>query len=413
MIIKPRVGRREELDELRRLLELAQGQPKADVVRRFRRMIAAGEEAERQTAFRLNDAFAESHDFAVIHDLRVVGSGNRVAQMDHLVIHRSMTLFVIETKSARATVRILANGEFEREEDDGSRTGNKSPLQQVERQSRILKTLLPETMFGRKLGCESIVAYGEQTVIERPESALFDTSCVVKNDMLVDWLHEVLKKKQALIGHEREWPSPAALRDFAKEVAMKHVPAPRADYAQRFGVDEERRPAAAQSDPAPVTAPPVFPRVSSPAVVEHRARTFNASSSASAIPFPVRSPKRRVPSGPVAITLAVVVFLVGSLFWRDGEKEKPVAPTAAAKTAGRTQKPAGEVRKPPRPTQVSAVVTGGLREGEDCFVRKRYDCAISSANAVLRVEPQNAMAAGLKQRAVQEQRAAMDGISIR
>jgi hypothetical protein len=53
---------------------------------------------------------------AVIHDLRLDIDG-RVAQIDHLLIHRSLNCFVLETKQVHAGLKITETGEFLRWND--------------------------------------------------------------------------------------------------------------------------------------------------------------------------------------------------------------------------------------------------------------------------------------------------------
>lgn len=51
-------------------------------------------------------------------------------------------------------------------------------------------------------------------------------------------------------------------------------------------------------------------------------------------------------------------------------------------------------------------------EGEGCFNKKKFDCAISAAGSALRLDPGYARAVDLKRRAEAEQRRALDSISI-
>jgi hypothetical protein len=53
-----------------------------------------------------------------------------------------------------------------------------------------------------------------------------------------------------------------------------------------------------------------------------------------------------------------------------------------------------------------------LDEGEQCYARKKFDCAISSANNVLRLRSDNERAMLLKTRAQNAQKAALDSISV-
>lgn len=64
------------------------------------------------------------------------------------------------------------------------------------------------------------------------------------------------------------------------------------------------------------------------------------------------------------------------------------------------------------PSTTDALITGMLEDGESCMVRKKYDCAISSAKAALRVAPASTAAKTLLHRAEFEQQKAMESISI-
>ena len=59
-----------------------------------------------------------------------------------------------------------------------------------------------------------------------------------------------------------------------------------------------------------------------------------------------------------------------------------------------------------------AAISAILEEGESCFATNRYDCAISSANAALRINQGDAKAYSLKERAVAGQKRALEGIRI-
>jgi len=61
---------------------------------------------------------------------------------------------------------------------------------------------------------------------------------------------------------------------------------------------------------------------------------------------------------------------------------------------------------------IRAAIAGNLNEGEGCYASKKYDCAISNADAVLRLDPRNSEAIALRRRAKSAQAAALDNVSI-
>ncbi|WP_368604714.1 nuclease-related domain-containing protein [Acidithiobacillus ferrivorans] len=67
------------------------------LVEQEKRNLQAGESAEAQVAYDLNFRFREYKNWVVLHDLRLV-DGNDVAQIDHLLIVRTLDFFVLETK---------------------------------------------------------------------------------------------------------------------------------------------------------------------------------------------------------------------------------------------------------------------------------------------------------------------------
>ena len=64
----------------------------------------AGAKAEAQMAFYLKRAFSDDPDVWVFNDLRFRSDEEDVAQVDHLVMHRS-GFIVIESKSVTSKVR--------------------------------------------------------------------------------------------------------------------------------------------------------------------------------------------------------------------------------------------------------------------------------------------------------------------
>lgn len=95
--------------------------------------------------------------------------------------------------------------------------------------------------------------------------------------------------------------------------------------------------------------------------------------------------------------------------------EDPTPPAKAQqKPTPQAARPTGEkkVAPPGTPGPSKAFVDETLEEGRRCLGRKKYDCAIAAASAVLRVDPSNATALALKEKAQAEQQKALDAIAI-
>ncbi|MBA3995856.1 MAG: hypothetical protein C0466_01615 [Candidatus Accumulibacter sp.] len=118
--------------------------------------IRAGEEAEKDMAFRLARRFGNEADVHVINDLRIEHEGNAF-QIDHLLVTR-WGLFIVESKSVHCPVTIKV---WDDKREHWSRTfegkveGFDSPVLQAEEQGRLLKAFMranAEQMLGKLIG---------------------------------------------------------------------------------------------------------------------------------------------------------------------------------------------------------------------------------------------------------------------
>ena len=165
------------------------------------RFEAAGDAAEKQLAFYLNRAFGDKKDICVLNDLRI-GHEGEIAQIDHLVIHRS-GMAIIESKSVSTTISVNRQGEFTRTYK-GSRSGMPSPIAQAKRQADLLRKLLhvhKTELLPKALGLvqqgfgnfpiETLVAISDQGVIthqgKRPSE-------LMKADAVTERIQKVVKE---------------------------------------------------------------------------------------------------------------------------------------------------------------------------------------------------------------------------
>ena len=148
-----------------------------------------GIQGERDAAFYLNGHFKDDPNRLLLHDLRFEVDGE-VAQIDHLVINRSGSFYLIETKNYAGDLIINDHGEFTVVYDD-ERFGIPSPLEQSRRHARILKKLLKSLDIGGRMQMDPdfvhVVMLHPKAVIKRPSSKAFDTTTIIKEDQFPSW----------------------------------------------------------------------------------------------------------------------------------------------------------------------------------------------------------------------------------
>lgn len=67
--------------------------------------IRAGIRGESDTAFEIDFFLGKSKNTIVLHDLRLQADDGRVAQIDHVLIHRTNRIWVLETKHVSRGVK--------------------------------------------------------------------------------------------------------------------------------------------------------------------------------------------------------------------------------------------------------------------------------------------------------------------
>lgn len=213
----------------------------------------AGVRAERESAYLIDHDFAESKNWAVIHDLRLE-HGQRVAQIDHLLINRWLQVYVLETKGFHDGVKINDEGEFLRWNNFTKRyEGMPSPLAQNDRHINVLKDVLETIELPTRLGLRippefmSFVLVSPNAQIKRPER--FDTSRVIKADQLKKCIWRDIDAENPLVGLLKtaaKIVAPETVEHVARELAKKHRPLSRGTAPA-----EEPIPAQASTAPAP------------------------------------------------------------------------------------------------------------------------------------------------------------------
>lgn len=162
-------------------LEFLLTQPLGPLVKKVEeelRILRAGIKVEQDAAYLIDFDFKDSLNSVVLHDLRFEING-RVAQIDHLLIHRTLNVFVLETKAFHAGLIITEQGEFLRW-NDWKKTfeGMASPLAQNERHITVLKSVFEQIEMPTRLGIRlsptfhSIILVEPSARIDRPKNSI-------------------------------------------------------------------------------------------------------------------------------------------------------------------------------------------------------------------------------------------------
>lgn len=230
---------------LERMLALA-GPDKKPAIERELLAMRAGIRGERQAAYLIDSHLQNATRIAVIHDLRLASGSGHVAQIDHVLIHRTRRFYVLDTKRFTQGVRITDEGDFLRwDEARQAFDPVPSPLESTGRNAALLRGALAY-LGVRDVPVEALVLVAPNARIDRPRR--FDTSRVMKADVFLDELGAISEGAASLapLGGLLRTGLYDSIGDIAGKLVKLHRPST-ADCMARFGVGME----AAQGVPAP------------------------------------------------------------------------------------------------------------------------------------------------------------------
>lgn len=207
------------------------------------KILRAGVKGEAESAYLIDFDFKPSKNTAVIHDLRLEING-RVAQIDHLLIHRTLTVFVLETKHFNSGMKITDEGEFLRWNDfKKTYEGMASPLAQNERHIAVLRDAFNSIEMPTRLGLrlsptlESYVLVSQNARIDRSRKA--DSSHIIKADVLLTTIEKQFENDSVLgtLGSMSRFVSSETVEHIAKMLCSLHRPIA-INYAAKFGIGD-------------------------------------------------------------------------------------------------------------------------------------------------------------------------------
>lgn len=189
-----------------------------------------GIQGEAESADYINQHFKEdSKNYVILHDLRFVVEGE-VTQIDHLIITRASSIYLLETKNYPCNFVINAHGEFTAEYESG-RLNIPSPLEQSQRHERVLCKFFERlNISGRTQKLPDfyhVVMLHPQATIERPASKVFDTSNVIKAGELAVW-HKNFSDQSGLRARFKNtlnMRSSKTIKEWGEKLMQHHRPA--------------------------------------------------------------------------------------------------------------------------------------------------------------------------------------------
>lgn len=243
MILKAADGREHDIKELERLLLIAPPAIRPKIEQELR-TVRTGIKGEMESAYLIDFDFKDSQKTLVIHDLRLEVNG-RVAQIDHLLIHRTLNCFVLETKHLHAGLQITEEGDFKQWNDFEKRyKGMASPLAQNERHILVLKDAFDLLRLPSRAGItlkptfHSYVLVSPSARIDRPKK--FDSSHVIKADVLLKTIEKQFEKTGVVetLTNFARIVSTDDLRTIGRQLLKKHKPTS-INYLAKFVLTEK------------------------------------------------------------------------------------------------------------------------------------------------------------------------------
>jgi hypothetical protein len=241
MIIKKADCKESQVKELEHLISIANSTSRAKIEQELRKL-QAGIKGEKEAAYLIDFDLSKSKNCMVIHDIRLEYKG-RVAQIDHVIIHRTLNIYVLETKNFSAGIRVTEDGEFLKWNSyKKTFEGMPSPFAQNERHISVLKDVFEHLIvMPSRLGMtitpnfHSKVLVGPNARIDRPKK--FDTSDLVKADLLINNLETDIEKK-GVIDLLSKVVSAETTENIARQLIRLHRPIS-FNYAAKFGLSNE------------------------------------------------------------------------------------------------------------------------------------------------------------------------------
>ncbi len=255
MILKSADDKLPFIAKLEGLLKTGHVPPnKVPLIEREVRTLKSGIRGEEESAYQIDFRLGDSKNVLVLHDLRFELPDGRVAQIDHLLIHRLYRFYVLETKNFSRGLKITDEGEFLRWNDwKKTYEGIPSPIEQNERHVLVLQKVI-EGLGLPAPTIKALVLIAPTARIIR--SKTFDSSMVVKADQFLSVFDADLSNASVfgLLGGLVKATRNGSHEEIAKKLISCHRPIA-INYEAKFGLAGQRQASHPQTLKTPLDSP--------------------------------------------------------------------------------------------------------------------------------------------------------------
>lgn len=242
MILKQAVDKEPQIKELESLLSVASSTIKPKIEKELF-MLRAGIKGEQETTYHIDFNLRDSENYAVIHDLRLE-INDKVAQIDHLLINRTLRIYCIETKHLNSGIKITDDGEFVQWNSYKKvYEGISSPLAQNQRHIDVLDEIFDTSIkLPERLGFILYPSFHSRVVVNSnarvDRSRKFDSKDLVKSEKL----YESIKKDfdSLSLSLVLKTVSYEEIENIANQLIALHKPI-KINYRAKFGLDISRK----------------------------------------------------------------------------------------------------------------------------------------------------------------------------
>ena len=285
MLLKSADNKEERLAELKALLEVASvdRQPRIQ-----QEIVSLNTDIRREavTAQYINFHYEKDENWIVFHDLWLEANG-WIAQIDLLMINRSLDCYIFDTKQFNSRLKITDDGDFQRWNETRQKYETiPSPLVQNDRNFPVIKEVLNEVFTPERIGkrikpsLHPMVLLSATAFVERPKR--FDTRKVIQADRL----KTVIEKGGVLAALGAAGKvDPGTLSLLGRHLLTMHRPI-KINYRALFGMEDVELPPSAAEAKAPESEPlaPIKP-ASAPASTSGPLREVAPSSTTKSGPL--------------------------------------------------------------------------------------------------------------------------------
>lgn len=244
MILKKSDDKSNQIQALETLLNIAQGDKKTKIQKELN-FLRAGIKGEKDTTYHIDFNLRDSENYVVLHDLRLEINGN-VAQIDHLLINRTLRIYCVETKHFNSGIKINDDGEFMQwNAYKKTYEGIPSPIAQNQRHITVLDDVFnlliepaQKLVFILYPSFHSRIAVNNDAKIER--SSKFNSQELVKSEQLYESIKKDFEDLGTSIGALLNLVSYKEIENIGKKLIELHKPI-NIDYRAKFGIVENEK----------------------------------------------------------------------------------------------------------------------------------------------------------------------------